>query len=116
MGQTKRSDIVSKELESSPGPGIYTSQNKTIQYNDSRKVTISPHKQESKRDPTPGPGQYNENMDVVKDKSRSVLISSQSQRIDVVGKHVRDTPGPGLYDSPNKGNTTSFTIGGKARE
>ena len=64
---------------------------KTIAQNDSRKVSIMGKQKESSRLDSPGPGHYEvNNIEMTKDKSRSVIISSKSQRTEIVSKQQKE--------------------------
>jgi hypothetical protein len=49
----------------------------------------------------PGPGNYESNANVTKDRVISHKMS-KSHRVDIVTKEMRNQPGPGEYDSPIK--------------
>ena len=68
------------------GPGAYDTKYKTISNNDAVKVTIKGKPEENFRNDSPGPGQYEPATSLVKDKSRSALISSHSKRSEIVSK------------------------------
>lgn len=51
------------------------------------------------REKSPGPGAYDVNHSVIKEKCRNVGIG-MSKRPDIAPKTARETPGPGVYDSP----------------
>jgi hypothetical protein len=46
----------------------------------------------------PGPGNYNADPSITKDKSIAYKLPSSPQRSDFVSKEQRDLPGPGNYD------------------
>lgn len=53
------------------------------------------------RNDVPGPGNYEPNVHIVKDRVIAHKIS-QSQRMDIVTKEMLYQPGPGEYDSPKR--------------
>lgn len=70
ISTTKRIDIVSKESKNAPGPGQYSSNNKTIG-SDSKKMTIGKVNEHNPRNDSPGPGKYDDNISPVKDRIQS---------------------------------------------
>ena len=93
--KSKRSDIVTKEMMFSPGPGEYDSPVR-IGYN-AQSVTIRGRPEDIVKDDKPGPGHYDPNAHAVKDKVRAYKID-QSSRADIVSKEHKNLPGPGIYE------------------
>lgn len=100
MGKSKRTDIVSKEHMTSPGPGNYDSPHKKIG-SDSVRYTIRGKQEEKIRSESPGPCAYAPSHSYNKDKVITHTIS-QSKRSEIVSKDEQTKPGPGVYSSDYK--------------
>jgi hypothetical protein len=65
----------------------------------------------------PGPGDYNADPNLIKDKLIGFKIDSGTKRPEIVSKETLSIPGPGVYDSPSKlGNGPSYRIGEKHKD
>lgn len=96
MGTGQRTDIVSKEVTTSPAPGHYDQRSNI---GGGPQFTFQSRNEPKRRDNTPGPGGYEGDTNNVKERVVSYKISN-SQRPDIVSKEDRKKVGPGEYDSP----------------
>jgi hypothetical protein len=69
--------------------------------NNSPAFTFHPRRQEKVETRSPGPGAYDSEASVIKDRVVSYKMG-QSKRSDVVSSERRDQPGPGQYDHAHK--------------
>jgi hypothetical protein len=74
MGSSKRQELVSKEVTSLPGPGVYDSPSKFGK--EGVKFTFQGKKEHSYGTLSPGPGAYDAKDTLVKDSISQVAISS----------------------------------------
>ncbi|CDW79521.1 UNKNOWN [Stylonychia lemnae] len=112
IGKSQRQDIVSKEVKELPGPGGYDTPMKTV----GPQYTMG-GRSKSRTDMMPGPGQYEQSIDAVRDKSPAFAIS-KTMRSSIVNKSMADLPGPGNYannDDFGK-DVQTFSIRGKPND
>ena len=88
-------DIVTKEMLYQPGPGEYDSPKRFG--DNAQSVSIRGRPRDPSRNDSPGPGNYETDISMVKDRTLAYKMSS-SKRADVVSKEARNLPGPGIYD------------------
>jgi hypothetical protein len=69
--------------------------------------------QDKAADDIPGPGNYEANVNVVKDRVTTYKMSSSSKRTDIVSRERISSPGPGQYDSPSRNTGPNYTMGGR---
>jgi len=90
QSKTPRGNLNSKSLLENPGPGNYAVNQKAA----GPQYSFSKTTKKQKVDPTPGPGNYNEDFNSIKNKTASVRLG-QSERRDMVPQSAREMPGPG---------------------
>lgn len=78
-----------------PGPGEYDSP--TRFGDDAQTVSIRGRPRDISRGDSPGPGNYDPNTSITKDRTIAYKMSN-SKRTDIVSKEVSNLPGPGIYD------------------
>lgn len=98
FGKTKRGNLISKEEKLKPGPGNYN----VPDTKSKKSFKIGQRINTSFKNNTPGPGNYDPNVNVVKDSIRNVKISNSQNKSTLY--HSRSTieiPGPGSYYNGN---------------
>ena len=108
MSPVKRGEIVSNEASSKPGPGMYNAEAPRSHY----AATITGKPADMRRNDAPGPGTYEDNTRVVKDKTPAYQMSPV-RRGDIVSSEQTSKPGPGHYNAEAPRSQYSATITGK---
>jgi hypothetical protein len=84
---------VSKDQMSLPGPGNYSD---SKQFGaDAKSFSMRGKPADKVIDDVPGPGNYEANANIVKDRVTTYKMSSSSKRADIVSRERISSPGPG---------------------
>lgn len=106
MGTSSRPLL--NDINTSPGPGTYEVPNRAIE---GPQFTIKGKEQKIIKDQMPGPGYYNQDINI-KDKSPSFSIGTSLKTAN--GK-VSENPGPGSYDTRGKELGPKWGFGSQKR-
>ena len=96
MTKSERVDIVSREFASKPGPGTYESPHKTMGKG-SFAALITGRPQDLQKNEIPGPGNYEADSSIIKDRVKTYKMEGGSSRGDIVSREAKNLPGPGAY-------------------
>ncbi len=95
-----------------PGPGNYSNSKNFGE--DSKAVSIRGRPNEDKPNGLPGPGQYNANVDAIKDKtSNSFRIGNHKRDFLSLSNPEQSNLGPGAYDIKSGPSGPSVSIRGR---
>lgn len=94
-----------------PGPGNYTHQKEFG--HDAKSFSMRGRPQDKVGNEVPGPGNYEGNLEVVKDKVISYNMGSGQNRSMLVSKEASNLPGPGHYDSPTRQSGPNVRVNDK---
>lgn len=97
-----------------PGPGEYDSPRRFG--DDAQTVSIRGRPRDMSGNNNPGPGNYDPNTSITKDRTVAYKMS-YSQRTEIISKEARNMPGPGIYDNHTHigDNGPKYTMGTRSK-